>query len=98
MNRSQPMPGPENSPRTEEEVVAEFADRASAEAIAGLLRSESVPARVHSNEPLPGLTEGYRVMVNSSLAHRARAVLSQPQVSDAELDYLATRELPPEDT
>jgi hypothetical protein len=72
---------------------ATYGDAASAEVIAGLLRSENVPARVVSDEPMPGLTRGFCVMVPPDLLHRAQWVLSQAQLSDAELSYYATGQL-----
>lgn len=74
--------------------AATFADSISAEALAGLLRSEGVPCRVASNETLPGLATEFAVLVPSELLHRAQWVIKQAQVSEQELDYLATGKLP----
>jgi hypothetical protein len=72
---------------------ATYNDAASAEVIVGLLRSEDVPALVVSDEPMPGLIRGFCVMVPPELVHRAEWVLSQAQLSDAELSYYATGRL-----
>jgi hypothetical protein len=72
---------------------AVYADAASAEVVAGLLRSEGVPASVASDEPMPGLTRGFAVTVPPHLLRRAQWILSQAELSDAELSFLATGEL-----
>jgi len=77
---------------------ATYADAGSAEVIVGLLRSEDVPARVVSDEPLPGLARGFCVMVPPDLLRRAEWLLAQAQLSDAELAYFATGELSAEGT
>ena len=74
--------------------VADYTNRASAEALVGLLTAEHVPCFVASNEILPGLGSDFSVRVPPDLVHRARWVLAQSQVSEAELNYLATGELP----
>ncbi len=70
-----------------------FSDRGSAEALAAVLGSEGVPARVESSELVAGIEARYRVLVPSSLVHRARWVLADSDLTDSELDYLATGEL-----
>lgn len=70
-----------------------FSDRGSAEALAAVLHSEGVPARVESSELIAGIEARYRVLVPSSLVHRARWVLADSDLTDSELDYLATGEL-----
>lgn len=69
---------------------AVYGDAASAEATAGLLRSETIPVHVASGEPVPGLIEGFRVMVPPDMLHRAQWILSQAQLTDEELAFLAT--------
>jgi hypothetical protein len=59
------------------QVFAYYNDQASAEAIAGLLRSEKVTAVVSGDQPIPGLAAGFRVLVPNRLMHRARWVLAQ---------------------
>ena len=74
-----------------------FDDEASAEALAGRLRVEGVPALVHRESPIPGIEE-FRVVVPADLAHRARWVLASAQPDDAEFEYLATGELGADDS
>ncbi len=74
-----------------------FEDIASAEALAELLRKEGVPTEVITQSPVPGLVENVRVVVPSSLAHRARWILKSFEVTDAELTFAATGELPTSD-
>jgi hypothetical protein len=77
---------------------ATYGDAASAEVVAGLLRAEDIPVRVASDEPMPGLTRGFTVMVPPDRVRRAQFVLSQAQLSDAELAYYATGKLDGEST
>lgn len=72
---------------------ASFPDAVSAEAMAGLFRSEALPVRVIADEPVPGLAHGFRVLVPADLMHRARWIVAQAQVSDEELDFIATGKL-----
>lgn len=72
---------------------ATYPDAASAEVVAGLLRSEGVPARVASDEPMPGLTRGSSVMVPPDMVRRAQWILSQAELSDEELAFFATGKL-----
>jgi len=71
-----------------------FSDRGSAEALAVVLDSEGVPARVASSGLVAGIESRYCVLVPVSLAHRATWVLADSDLTDAELDYLATGKLP----
>lgn len=70
-----------------------YSDAASAEVAAGLLRSESVPVKVASDEPMPGLIRGFRLMVLPELLHRARWVVSNAAFTDEELASFATARL-----
>ena len=58
-----------------------------------VLDSEGVPARVESSKLVAGIESRYCVLVPSSLVHRARWVLADSDLTDAELDYLATGKL-----
>ena len=69
--------------------LAVYPDPASAEAVAGLLRSESIPARVRSDEPVPGLLKGCAVLVPAAMLSRAQTVCSQAQMSDEEWSQYA---------
>ncbi len=72
---------------------AAYSDAASAEVAAGLLRSEGVPVNVASDEPMPGLIQGFRLMVPEEMLHRARWVVSNAAFTDEELAFIATARL-----
>jgi len=75
-----------------------FTDRFEAERVAGLLESSGVPAYVDYGALGVGLDMRFSVYVDASLAHRARWVIANaPDVTDAELEYLATGKLPGSD-
>ncbi len=69
--------------------VAEPADEAAARILVGLLESESIPVRLRSNTPVPGLGIAFRVEVPASQIERARDVLRNNQVTEEELAALA---------
>ena len=71
------------------EVAQTCSDHLSAEVIAAVLREGAVPVRIVDAGALPGLDFGSRVLVPLELLHRARWVLAQRTVTDAELDHLA---------
>ena len=70
-----------------------FSDRGSAEVLAAVLDSEGVPARVESSKLVAGIESRYCVLVPASLAHRANWVLADSDLTDSELEYLATGKL-----
>ena len=74
--------------------VVTYSDRISAEAVLPILEDGAVPCRITSDETLPGLASFFSVEVPSELLHRARWLLDSAKVSDSELAYLATKELP----
>ncbi len=74
---------------------AVYSDAASAEVTAGLLRSEGVPVELIVDQPIPGLIKSVHLSVPADLVHRAKWVLSQVQFTEAELAYLATGTLEP---
>ena len=78
------------------EELLTFDDQPSAEALAELLRNEGVPANVEVVSPVPGLVENIRLVVASSLAHRARWLIESQKLTDRELDFAATGELSPD--
>lgn len=79
--------------------IATFGDRISAEALVGLFESEKLPCRIASNEIVPGLGSEFAVLVPAELVHRATWIRQQSaHVSEQELTYLATGELPDEST
>jgi len=75
------------------EGVAVFSDTISAEAAAQLLRSEGVETRVVADSAILGEARRCELQVPALLAHKARWLLRETPVSDAELDYLATGKL-----
>lgn len=75
------------------ELFQTFSDRGSAEALAVVLDSEGVPARVESSTLVAGIETRHGVLVPASLVHRAKWVLADSDLSDSELDYLATGKL-----
>ena len=77
---------------------ATYPDGASAEVAAGLLRSEGVPVNVASDEPMPGLFQGFRLMVPAEMLHRARWVVSNAEFTEEELAFFATARLDSDDS
>ena len=71
-----------------------FSTYLAAEIAAGVLRADAVPVRIESFGVVPGLEQGSRLLVPVSLLHRARWLLGQAQVSDAELDRQALSQAP----
>jgi hypothetical protein len=67
-----------------------FTDRGSAEAMRSWLEFEGVPCFVDSRQ----MATVFAVCVLKTLAHRARWIVAQLPVTDAELDFLATGKLP----
>ena len=71
-----------------------FADVASATAAASYLEQNGVPSRVEGGSPNVDLSPVAYVLVEGHLAHRARWLLAQQSnISDAELEFLATGKL-----
>ena len=82
------MPSTSNS---EWQVAATLSDHASAQMIATQFRAEGVPAEVVSITPhFLGEAGLFEIRVPFELLHRARWLMSQAQVTDAELTFLAT--------
>jgi hypothetical protein len=85
-------------PTEDWELFKVFADRFEAERVVGLLESSGVPAYVNYGDLGVGLDMKFSVFVDATLAHRARWVMaSAPEVTDAELEFLATGKLPGSD-
>jgi hypothetical protein len=72
---------------------AAYSDSVSAEVAAELLRSEGVPVDVTSDEPMPGLSQGFRLKIPADMLHRARWVMSNASFTDEELAFIATGSL-----
>ena len=75
------------------EPVAEFNDRGSADAIAGLLEGENVHTKIQPIGMASGAPRKYRILVDRRQLHRARWFLDDNEISEGELTYLATGEL-----
>ncbi len=60
------------------------------------LRAENVPSYVDIQRTVPWFPapQGYRVLVDAQMEHRARWLIAQSVFSDAQLGYLATGEFP----
>jgi Putative prokaryotic signal transducing protein len=71
------------------ETIAEPTNEAAAQIVLGLLQSESIPARVQSNVPVPGLGVAFKVQVAKDAVQRAREVLANAAVTEDELTQLA---------
>lgn len=71
-----------------------LSDRVEADRLAAFLQSADVPAYVDHGALNLGLDGGFRVFVAAQLAHRARWLLTQPDMTDSELTFLATGKLP----
>lgn len=76
--------------------VVTHPDRLSAELALALLAQGGVPGRIVSDEHLPGLGLFFSVVVPAGFLSRARWLLAAAPVSESELTWLATRELPDE--
>jgi len=77
------------------EKFEDFGDQASAEALAGRLRLDGVPAHIERISPLPGLDDRFRLTVPEHLVNRARAILASTDMT--ELAYVATGKLSGDD-
>ena len=69
--------------------IAQPASEAAARILLGLLQSESIPARIASNVPVPGLEIAFRVEVPEAFEQRAMDLVRRNQVSEEELATLA---------
>lgn len=69
--------------------IAEPATEAAARILLGLLQSESIPARLRSNVPVPGLGVSFIVEVPDADASRAKTLLDSRPVDEDELAAIA---------
>jgi hypothetical protein len=72
-------------------------DVPSARVLTDVLESEGITTRVVTDAVVMGQAAPCRIFVDAAQAHRARQLLSQEQLSEPELTFLATGELPGED-
>ena len=75
------------------EQVAKFSELGSADVIVALLEGENVRAKVRAGGVFAGMPAFYRVFVDERQLHRARLILRESNLTDAELTFLATGEL-----
>ncbi len=75
-------------------VIREFPNYAGAEIMKSLLEASGVPTKIIPSDRITSFYTGVRVLVCASLVHRAKWLLNNADFSEAELNYLATRELP----
>jgi hypothetical protein len=71
-----------------------FTDQASAAVVAGYLVRNNCPARAAFASPGLDLSPSVEVLVPGELLHRARWLWAQAELSDNELAYLSTGQLP----
>ncbi len=71
-----------------------FPNLSAAEALRLQLEHHKVPTMVESRALEVGIEAQFCVFVSKTLIHRARWVVAQLPLTDAELDYLATGKLP----
>jgi hypothetical protein len=69
-------------------------DVPSARILTDVLENEGITTRVVTDAAVMGQAAPCRIFVDAAQAHRARRVLSQEQLSELELTFLATGELP----
>jgi hypothetical protein len=62
----------------------------AAHAVASLLEGNGVACQVRAESSLLGEARPCSLMVEASLLHRAKRVLSEASFTDAELEFLAT--------
>ena len=74
------------------QVFAKYADQIAAGVVAAYLRRNDCPAQVSGSVPAD-LDSDASVLVPGELLHRARWLWSQADLTEGELQYLATGEL-----
>ena len=72
-------------------------DVPSARVLTDVLASEGITTRLVTDAVVMGEAAPCRIFVDAAQAYRARQLLSQEQLSEPELTFLATGELPGED-
>ena len=75
-------------------VISEFPNYAGAEIMKSVLEASGVPAKIIPSDSITSFYTGVHVLVYASLVHRAKWILKNADFSEAELNYLATGELP----
>jgi hypothetical protein len=72
-------------------------DVPSAVVLTDLLASEGIATRVLTDAAVMGQAAPCRILVDPTQAYRARQILSREPLTDSELIFLATGELPEEE-
>ena len=79
-------------------VIRIFASLTSAEFAKALLEAEGIPSLVQPTDPvsgpIAGVTSGVSLLVDAADRVRAAGILEETDLSDAELESLATGRLP----
>ncbi len=81
-------------PLADWEVFRSFPEQSAASALCGQLEAGGCPATFEPRALANALGTEYCVFVPKTLAHRARWIVAQLPISDAELEFLATGKLP----
>lgn len=71
-----------------------YTDHGSVTVVSKHLELEGVPTQIEERGPMTGDQPEFWIIVQCSLAHRARWLLAQLPPEDSELTYLATKKLP----
>jgi hypothetical protein len=74
-----------------------FPSRVEADRVAAFLQSSDIPSYVDHGALGIGLEGEFKVFVATELVHRARWLISLPEIADAEIDFLSTGRLPSPD-
>jgi len=83
------------APEGERVIFRSYHYPGTAQAIAGILEAQNVPAFVVPPYCALGMSlTKYHVVVEARMAHRARWLLEEDAFTDAELCYLATEQFP----
>jgi hypothetical protein len=78
---------------TQWQLLTCLSDVPSARILADVLEGEGIAIRTVTDAAVMGQAAPCRIFVQSSQAHRARAVMAREPLSDTELTFLATGEL-----
>ncbi len=70
-----------------------YTDHGSASVVFKCLELEGVPTQIEERGPMSGDHPEFWIIVQSSLAHRARWIFAQLPPEESELTYLATKKL-----
>jgi len=74
-----------------------LSDVPSARILTGRLMAEGINPRVVTDAAVMGEAAPCRVFVDATQEYRARRLLTQEQLTESELIFLATGELPPDE-